>query len=210
VEIPGDGVTVALHLLPLASFDRPQRLDAKYLHQKFMKYQTLGQWRSMQEGARINRDGVLHYSLEKGARIGSYTLVTYTGCIEAVERYDGYLRDDNGMRTLKTRGLEDNLMRTCKSCMEFMQECDVMAPLAVALTVAGVRDAVIPSQASFGYGIFPITRDPLIFRAVLLNEYPESVASALREVFDSLWQASGYPSCMRYDENGRWEGREDY
>jgi hypothetical protein len=48
-------------------------------------------------------------------------------------------------------------------------------------------------------------RDDLLLPEVLFDEAEQSVESALRPVFDSLWQSVGWTRSLNYDKAGAWK-----
>lgn len=50
---------------------------------------------------------------------------------------------------------------------------------------------------------YPIDRNDLILPEVMVETFDVDVAQVLRPAFNAIWNATGWPRCMNYDEEGQ-------
>ncbi len=53
-------------------------------------------------------------------------------------------------------------------------------------------------------GAAPIDRPVLVLPDVLIEDYTVNVPTALRPIFDAVWNATGFDRSFNYDEAGNW------
>lgn len=51
---------------------------------------------------------------------------------------------------------------------------------------------------------YPIDRDALISPEILVESFEIDPTKVMRPIFDSIWNAAGWPRSMNYDEAGEW------
>jgi hypothetical protein len=52
-----------------------------------------------------------------------------------------------------------------------------------------------------------IDRDVLFLPEVVVESYDVKAESILKPIFDSVWNACGFPRSLHYDKNGDWIGQ---
>jgi hypothetical protein len=53
----------------------------------------------------------------------------------------------------------------------------------------------------------PIDRDNLYLPEVIVDSFEDTAEKILRTPFDAVWQATGWPRSVNYDEEGNWSPR---
>ena len=48
----------------------------------------------------------------------------------------------------------------------------------------------------------PIDRNDLVIPELMLEELNDDPAKVMKPIFDAVWNASGWPRCMNYDNDG--------
>jgi hypothetical protein len=103
---------------------------------------------------------------------------------------------------------EKYLIEATKGYLGGLKEVGVPAPLVVLVNMIGVKGAQLGVDTFyFGDGDTPIDRDVLLLPEVLIENFDCNVASALRPIFDAVWNAAGYERSFNYDESGEWKPR---
>jgi hypothetical protein len=49
----------------------------------------------------------------------------------------------------------------------------------------------------------PIDRDALVLPEVMIESFECDAADVMKPLFDVIWNATGFPGCMNYDETGK-------
>jgi len=53
----------------------------------------------------------------------------------------------------------------------------------------------------------PIDRDALLVPEVMVESFEFDSAEILKPILDAVWNATGWPRSMNYDESGKWIGQ---
>ena len=54
---------------------------------------------------------------------------------------------------------------------------------------------------------YPIDREILVLPDIVIEDYPDCIASTLKPVFDTIWNACGFPRSLNYNDEGEWAPR---
>lgn len=193
---------IVVQVVPVAAFQTASAIDLQIAC-------TSDQWRAFaSRGApfsRFNFDGILAYWHGTDHRgLSSYYVQLFrNGIVEAV---DASLLggDPDAERYIFSRHLEDLFIPLIGGILKFQHHEGIGAPVLVFFSMLGVSGYVIHRRHSMP-GTTPeaIDRDALLFPEVWLNDYPVDMGSlveSLRPVFDALWNASGFPQWMTYQQ----------
>ena len=109
--------------------------------------------------------------------------------------------------------IEQALMTAVESYFEGYSMLDIPAPVAVSAAVLGcrgVRIACNPRLASrlnvLGR-LHDIDRQVAVLPNVVVESLDVTVQHAMRPIFDAMWNASGFPHSLSYNEQGDWSPR---
>jgi hypothetical protein len=127
------------------------------------------------------------------------------GRVEAVRSGDLLGKVGQNPPTIAAMSLQVALIRVAERVLKLYKIAKVEAPIVVMATLVGVKGATItldflrhPYQ-----GYDPIDRDVLVIPEVIFESLDEDVVSALRPIFDTIWNAAGWEGCAFYDGTGR-------
>ena len=97
------------------------------------------------------------------------------------------------------------LIRVVERVLKLYKIAKVETPIVVMATLVGVKGATIALKflAHPHQSYDPIDRDMLVIPEVILESLDEDVVSALRPIFDTIWNAAGWEGCAFYDDSGR-------
>jgi hypothetical protein len=161
---------------------------------------------------RFNLDGYVthdtHVSPVIGAPTSSYTQLFRAGAFEVFdERILINLPGTN--KTIPTNKFEEEVISVTDRLLSLQKTLGIVPPIAVLVTLVGVKDFRIAVSA---HNASPTTidREILLLPEVLVQEYPigdDEVASTMRPIFDSLWQAAGLDGSRNYNASGAREAR---
>lgn len=197
-----EGPCLVLHVVPMSIFSDPHRYTIAELSDKKasappLSASPLGGWDS-----RINIDGrltILRDPREPSKAI-DYAQAFRSGAIEAATK-QSITRGDDGIYYLEYRYYELYILTAMDLYAKALTHLDVSVPVALTLSVIGAKGAYM------NYGDFPeefvrLDRDVLLLPEVLVDDLSQDVATMLRPLFDSVWNAFGHPRCYNYDNEG--------
>ena len=182
---------VVLHILPLRAFELGATVDVT---QDLTQLVPLG---ARSWDGRFNLDGYVSCSetIEQGVR--AYTQLFRNGCIEAVDS-GLLLTTDERRKILAANGIVEYAIPAVKRYIKLLESLGCPGPYAILLSLLGVHEYYIPDLN--GFSERKVDRPILLLPDVLISEHPQSYCDALRPVFDSLWQASGWRQWQSYSE----------
>ena len=93
--------------------------------------------------------------------------------------------------------------------LKLLRKLGVEPPLFVVLSLVGVTGLVIITSDEMQWRSFsrPIDRDVLLLPETLMEESGSNIVELFRPALDTIWQASGWPRSLGYDETGKRVGR---
>jgi hypothetical protein len=201
----GEKAKVVLHIVPFAAFDPSSRFDISSLGQQ--EIWKLSPWGRRGGHRRYNLDGVVIYEesvLDAGP---SYVQLFRNGIIEAVdtEILCVGLREEG--RRLPGKAYEKRLLETLPNYLSIQERLGAAPPLFIMLSLVGVLGYFIEVKSGldpFGDYAFAIDRDALVLPEVVVESFEVDPKEVMRPIFDSVWNAAGWPRSMNYDDSGVW------
>ena len=201
---------LVLHILPLNSFLNQKRLDFSAdpkLRINFKPIAVSG-WDS-----RYNLDGFLNYRDDRETKLcDSYCQIFFDGTIESVYadilRAKGGKTPQNGDTTfIASVAYEKYTIEAIKSYFNGYKSLGIEAPAVISMTLLGCKGAYMWTDISIGLDYQPIDRDVAILPEVQVGSFDEEVPTAMKPIFDAVWNACGYPRSYNFTENGTWNVR---
>lgn len=204
---------LVLHLIPLASFLNNERLalsSDRDLMGGFPPINSIG-WNH-----RFNLDGFLTWEPGSGTGKGvrSYCQVFFDGSVEAV--YSDILRSRNGQSVCGGTGFigsvayEKGLLAAVKAYLSNYKKLGVEAPVVISVALLGCKGSYLYYVDAWGMPpdeSYPVDRDVVILPDAVIEDLGVSVATAMKPIFDAVWNASGFPRSLNYNEDGVWTPR---
>jgi hypothetical protein len=170
-----EGAKIILHLIPITAFDPSQQLDVQEIASHQQELMPM-MWSLGNYG--YNLDGFLTYSAGNSTRTHSYVQTFRNGIIELIKSVPKYL--------------------------SVLKALNVALPVFIFLTLVGVKGYSIPVDRTCRFKSTPIDREVLILPEVMIVTYECRIDEVLRPIFDSIWNACGYPKSPSYDKEGKW------
>jgi hypothetical protein len=187
---------VILHIVPF-SFDKSSTyLDMSHFeNSQILPKNLLGDGVMHQ---RFNFDGVL-YTGESG-----FLQVFRGGAVELVEENFLSYRKGNAFISPSYESIIYNQIDEILVMQRFV---GMQAPFLIMLTLMGVEGCYLGKSGELQlYDNQPIDRDLLVLPEAILSDFNMNPHLLLRPVFDTVWNAAGWPRSMNYDDNGVWVG----
>lgn len=193
---------IVLHLLPIASFGSDDKIDLRVVDRN---YGSLHPIFGQALYHRYNIDGHVIAAWTQDLKVyGGYMQTFRNGAIEAV---DGVLLRElpDTKPRIPITTVEREIISATKRYVTLLDQLNIAPPIVFLLSLIGVKNRTIsPDYTSSLSQGSPFDRDSLLLPDVIIEDYTSSVDGLLRPVFDSLWQAAGYPECPNYDKQGQW------
>jgi hypothetical protein len=197
---------VIVHFIPLQSFRARYQFDPALAPKIRDDLEPLY---GPISGSRFNADGLVAYNSFDDPLCTSYVQLFNNAIIEAANSDIMSTRE----QFIPSILLEISLAKLASRILPMFGKLAIDPPIYLFLTMTKVkgRKMAIDSQRHFSHGYtahydHPVDRDTLILPDLRLDslEY-ESFASALLPVFNSIWQAAGWPHSHNFDqETGEW------
>jgi hypothetical protein len=198
--------TALLHVIPLTSFLENARLD---LSNRVQLADRVKPPRFGRTDYRYNLEGFLVWSNAPNPPARAYTQLFVDGTFEALLA-DIVIppQQVGGNNTIvQATATESHLIRVVQECLRTLEYLGGSEPFAVALTLLNSRGAFVwtDPHAMDIHGVgHALDRHVAILPVIVIESVTTaSVANKLKPLFDSLWNAFGFPSCPNYNANGQ-------
>lgn len=206
VQLP-QRFTVVLHSIPYSSLRSNRRLfDAQAIKQHADKLNPLT---SSTSQARYNVDGVItvhHETIIGGPRsLAGYCQGFRDGAIEAVSTY--FSPDDSNRSRIPGTLLAYPLIKSIDSYRKLHTALDLGHPVSIQVSLLHAKNLILATNPRWTHSAKAIDRDRIELPDVLVTDPSERSDHTIRPILDALWNASGYESCLEYDEEGNWSNR---
>lgn len=214
---------IVLHLIPLNAFDTAIGYDLKPLNDAVRG--KLAEPLSVYDSdptvrMRFNIDGFVRASrLEYVATTDfGYTQVFRNGIVEAVDTsllmINAWNRSQFNSqvdpKAFDSERYERKIVVALKRYLELQQFLGSNPPFFVMLSFLGVKGYKIALRRPIHSNNYiteytsEIDRSNLIIPDMMLEDFDVNVASALRPVFDTVWNAAGFDGSPNYDKDGNF------
>jgi len=198
---------IILHIVPLGAFDIGVKFDISQCgHGGQYSIQPMigSSW-----DHRYNFDGILVYTPvhQRSNSHSTYSQIFFNGNIEVVDA--SILEERNGQRVLHY-SYENILIKTVSKYLSIQKQIGVEPPLFIMLSLLGVSGYKIEAHSDrfWEHNVMePIDRDALLIPEVMIETFGCDVTRIMKPIFDSVWNATGWPQSMNYNENGEWVGQ---
>lgn len=203
VNVP-DRAKVVLHLVPIVSFSAQSA--SLFRNPSLEEYSDLSPLKGPPPPSltqRLNFDGFLRYS---PPQVNGYS-VTYNqlfrnGVIESVNC--NLIGDEHGNGGfIRIHYIERAVLELLERVVPYLLKTGVEPPIAVMLTLTGVKGLCVPSGPTYLSGSDAIDRDNLLIPEIIIENLETPFDIAMRPAFDAIWNAAGLPYSRTYNSEGR-------
>ena len=198
-----EGAKLVLHAVPLGAFDPAARLDLSPLKDEttlLSPIRVSGGW----SGVRHNFDGLYTHVGSQGVAY-SYVQVFRNGSLEAVNTS---LLDPKfaGRKVIPSVAYEEEIRLTLRRFLEVQQKLGVAPPVVVMLSLLGMKGySMGVGRDGYSDEGHPVDRDALVVPEFLLESFDAPVDKVLRFAFDQVWNATGRPRSLNFDDEDNWK-----
>lgn len=157
-----------------------------------------------QVSARFNLDGYLTYpTTTEGNKPFCYTMVFKNG---AFERCEPVWRDEDARPKLANGNtIERDIWEAADLFFSRSRELGADTPLVIMATIIGMKGIRItgaPAERPW-HSEYTVDRDLIVLPEIIVEKSTMS-REDFRLMFDSVWQASGWPHSPNFDRDGKW------
>jgi len=200
VALDGDVAKIVLHVVPMSSFHAGHQLGVSEISEAASRYVS-PHWGRRD---RYNFDGFLRFRMWDSHIAAAYIQIFRNGCIEAVDAY--MLRADGERRVIPSRLFEKELIEALQQFLALQKELGIEPPFVVMLSLIGVSGYVMAAGRSWAVEPIPIDRDSLVVPEILVEDHEVEPHRVMKPIFDTVWNAAGWPESPYYDKEGNWVG----
>jgi hypothetical protein len=152
-----------------------------------------------------NLDGLVFFCSPRGEAAGGYAQVFRTGAVEGVD----VLHIDPETKGPYLIGLtfETEIVGAVRNYVKFILSLELGYPIVIFISLCGVQGCRIRVPAEFGTGRGSLPDDVIPLPEISLESETQDVASALRPVFNQIWNAFGFMASSSFDKDGKWISR---
>ncbi|MEE9202544.1 MAG: hypothetical protein V3U31_05060, partial [Dehalococcoidia bacterium] len=208
VPLP-DSSKIILHLVPFRAFEAGVQFDLTSFSSPSRPELLFPIYANGYNGPQYNFDGVLTVSRDRNLpHAFSYLQIFRNGIIEAVD-VSLLERTVDREPYIPSVAYEQALIEAVPRFLSVQQELGVDLPVALMLTLAGIRGyrmAVSSSMIRRGADVV-VDRDLLLLPEAIVYDYSDNPKILLRPSFDAVWNATGWPQSINYNAEGDWAPR---
>ena len=104
---------------------------------------------------------------------------------------------------------EQEIINAVKSYLQGFKNLGINSPISVSFSLLNSMGVLLHVGVGASLRRQPATLDRQVanFPDVLLPDSDVEASEAIKPLFDSVWNAFGYPRSMNYDDQGKWNPR---
>lgn len=197
---------LVLHIIPIVSFLNNDRIDFVNLETNlkscFRPIVSSG-WDD-----RHNIDGILLFNpTSSSSNCRSYCQLFHCGAIESVYSEIIYKQDERNLISIQ---YEKHVIESIEMYLQGYEKIGVEPPLIISMSLINCKNVELNYNVRHFFinsRNFRIDRDNLLLPNVKIEDLDVDIPKAMKPIFDSVWNACGYPFSYNYDENGNWNPR---
>lgn len=194
-SVTGDGAKVILHLIPLDPEPEAEINPTRvYELRSDMPPLDCGGGFS----SKFNFDGLVTHNTSAN----TYALCFRNGTIETVS---GYMLSQREEKIIPSLSFEYEIRAAIRKLLLFQEKLSVSSPIAILLTLTGVRGYRMALPPGHLKKPDPIDRDSLVIPEIISEGYTPA-DQILKPMFDAIWNASDWPHSPYFNEAGEWIG----
>lgn len=191
-----DGPKVVFNLMPLSAFTARTQISVVPDSDEMRSFSPPG---SNVWSYRMNLDGRLSYTSSGDGKSRAYAQVYRNGIVEAVFVVENY----NDGKFIQ-RWYEEWVVDSANRYMESLGRMGVVAPIYAGLAFLGVSGYRLHPGSRIFLEEHPADRDALVIPEVQVDDMRQPASVFMKQSFDTLWNAFGYPRSFNYDRDGNW------
>jgi hypothetical protein len=203
---------IVIHVCPLRSFEPGFQCDLSLLRESATLLPPLygNGWSPSDDF-----DGFFTYAGGSEEKTTGYSFMFRSGCFEATDTL--MLRPRDAGTFFPSVAYEQSIIEALPMWFQALKKIGAEPPVLVMLSLLGVKGYWMYVGPDMGWrGGRKINRDELIVPGALIESLDieatgrttkNNVFDLMRPMFDSIWNACGYPRSFNFDAAGNWTAR---
>ena len=200
-----EGARIVLHVLPLAALDRTLRGDSTSKPLEWPDLRPIG---ANGLNLKNNFDGIVCTSSRSVSTVAyAYCQLFRSGLIESV-RVVEFLKGGASKRHIELPRYEIMLVSALDTYLKTQTKLGLDPPWIILLSLLHVKGQILSSgrNPDVADASQEFDRDSLLLPDVLVEQGHPPASNLLRESFQMIWQAAGFPESQshNYSKDGDW------
>jgi hypothetical protein len=196
------GGRVVLHIVPMDAFSSPMRIDPQSIPSPSEKLPLAALNQSFGGDRRYNLEGLVRWAFSRDPACASaYLQIFRNGILETVDT--SLLSPWRPKQDVPSVLFEEQIIKTVRNYVLSLQRMQIELPYALMLSLLGVAGYEMAFTQGLSFSA-PQTfdRDVVLIPEVLIESFDCDISQLLKQPFDMVWNAAGWPRSMCYDEKG--------
>jgi hypothetical protein len=202
------GAAMIIHVVPFSTFAHGRTIDIVQAvangHVMPLPPGRIGQ----DSNYMPNLDGFATFPSRPGEPTHAYAQLFRSGAVEGVTLLS---KDERtGFSYLAGPVFENTIVASVKNYLMFIEDIDLGFPVYLFLSFCGMKDCMLRTRSQFGaagyHGSGPLLEDVVALPEASLDSDTADPAPAMRLMFNTVWNAFGFPQSDKYDSQGTWIG----
>ena len=193
---------IILHSIPYSAFESGQSISFTSIEKDIWSIPLIY---SSVSDFRYNLDGLIALNERGDNTFGAYAQIYRNGVIESVStRLFGDRTEDP---YIPSSVFEEEIIKSLETCITLYQKLLVNLPFVLLVTFAGVQGyklAVNQRLDTWHQHTHKIDRNLLLLPETIIEDFAVDPSTALRPIFDSVWNAAGWARSYGYNDAGEW------
>jgi hypothetical protein len=194
---------VVIHIMPLSSFDALFKADLSPLIHDLRNLVPLG---ADCGTITLDFEGVFCYRDMKGeGKADAYTYAFRNGCVETVDASSLRPWAEPNEKRIYGEVIEGRIVDYIDRVVRLLKQIGAEPPFFLALSFLNVREYTMAvGNRYMGRAGHSISKDHLFLPELFLESFHFDTTEVLRESFNMIWNACGWPRSHNYDANNKW------
>jgi hypothetical protein len=187
------GAAMIIHVVPLSTFASGRTIDIVQAvatgHVMALPPGRMG----LSNNYAANLDGFVTFTNQPNEPANAYAQLFRSGAVEGVDLLG---RDDQKQASfLSGPVFENTAVSAIRNYLMFVNSIDLGFPVYLFLSFCGMRNCFLRTRAEIGIGYYdagPLRQDVIVLPEVPLDSASTDVPTAMRPVFNTVWNAFGF------------------
>ncbi len=194
--------SLVLHLVPYSSITDSNALSVGELLGKLRQLQPID---ATNWDHRFNVDGYVTYNsfVDGGRRNVSYAQVFRSGRIEAVNNF--FYDTTQDVPTTSGYWIDRHISDAVVAYTTVLTEVGIQPPIVGLLSIIAAKGL----RLNHGRQLTPpLDRERILIPDVMIDDFGTPLRTALKPMFDALWNAFGVDRSHSFDQDGNWKPKD--
>jgi hypothetical protein len=204
-----EGAAVVIHSIPISAFETVSQIDVP---QNSADALSLGTIEQDVSDYQYNIDGLVNYLTRHENDFVSYLQLYRNGIIEIADVSVLRERGELG-KLIPSKWFEEVVIDCCGRVVSNQRKMGLRGPIYIFFTLVNVKgyylgvDQRLRYMTTWGDKPLSVDRNMVFYPEITIEDEISDWPRTLRPLFDMVWNSAGWPGCMDYDQDGKWNPR---